>query len=35
LRKHLADVPVDEQRKMCWENAVKLFRHPVPPNPLP
>jgi Amidohydrolase len=35
LRKHLAGVPVDEQRKMCWENAVKLFRHPVPPNPLP
>jgi predicted TIM-barrel fold metal-dependent hydrolase len=35
LRKHLAGVPVEEQRKMCWENAVKLFRHPVPPNPLP
>ncbi len=35
LRKHLAGVPVEEQRKMCWENAVNLFRHPVPPNPLP
>ena len=35
LRKHLAGVPVEEQRKMCWENTVKLFRHPVPPNPLP
>ena len=35
LRKHLANVPRDEQRKMCWENAVKLFRHPAPPNPLP
>jgi predicted TIM-barrel fold metal-dependent hydrolase len=35
LKKHLAGIPVEEQRMMCWENAVKLFRHPTPPNPLP
>jgi predicted TIM-barrel fold metal-dependent hydrolase len=35
LKKHLAGVPVDEQRRMCWQNAVELFRHPNPPNPLP
>jgi predicted TIM-barrel fold metal-dependent hydrolase len=35
LRKHLSDVPVEEQRKMCWQNAVQLFRHPAPTNPLP
>jgi predicted TIM-barrel fold metal-dependent hydrolase len=35
LHKHLVDVPVEEQRKIYWENAVKLFRHTSPPNPLP
>jgi predicted TIM-barrel fold metal-dependent hydrolase len=35
LRKHLAGVPVEEQRMMCWENAVKLFRHRPPTEPLP
>ncbi len=35
LREHLAHMPRDEQRKMCWENAVKLFRHPPPSQPLP
>jgi predicted TIM-barrel fold metal-dependent hydrolase len=35
LAGHLANVSVEDQRKMCWENAVKLFRHPAPTNPLP
>jgi predicted TIM-barrel fold metal-dependent hydrolase len=35
LKRHMAGIPVGEQRKMCWENAVKLYRHPAPPNPLP
>jgi len=35
LRRHLAAVPVDEQRKICWQNAVSLFHHPAPPNAKP
>lgn len=35
LKRHLAEVSIGEQRKICWENAVKLFRHPPPKNPLP
>jgi predicted TIM-barrel fold metal-dependent hydrolase len=35
LREHLAGVPVEEQRKMCWKNAVDLYRHTAPTNPLP
>jgi predicted TIM-barrel fold metal-dependent hydrolase len=35
LRQHLRDVPDDEVRRMCWQNAVELFRMPTPPNPLP
>ena len=31
----MKDVPVDEQRRMCWQNAVELFRLPQPPNQLP
>jgi predicted TIM-barrel fold metal-dependent hydrolase len=30
VHKHFAGFPVDEVRKMTWENASKLFRHPVP-----
>ena len=30
LRRHLAAVPVEEQRRICWQNAVSLFRHPLP-----
>ena len=26
----LAEVPADVVRKVTWENASKLFRHPVP-----
>jgi hypothetical protein len=22
--------PADEVRAICWENAARLFRHPVP-----
>jgi len=29
-RRGLAGVPDDEVRKLTWENASKLFRHPVP-----
>ena len=29
------DLPVDELRKMLHLNAAKLFRHPLPDNPLP
>jgi predicted TIM-barrel fold metal-dependent hydrolase len=32
LAEHLAGVPADEVRKITWENASKLFRHPVPPE---
>ncbi len=28
----LADLPPDEVRKITWENASTLFRHPVPPE---
>jgi hypothetical protein len=26
----LRDIPADVVRKVTWENASKLFRHPVP-----
>lgn len=29
-RRGLAGIPADEVRKMTWENASRLFRHPVP-----
>ena len=35
LARHLAGVPVDEQRRICWGNAVELFGLPVPPERLP
>ena len=28
--KHFADMPADVVRKITWENASLLFRHPVP-----
>lgn len=28
-------LPVEDLRKMTHENAAKLYRHPLPPNPLP
>lgn len=30
LRQGFAGVPAEEVRKMTWENASRLFRHPVP-----
>jgi predicted TIM-barrel fold metal-dependent hydrolase len=35
LKRHLAGIPVEDQRKMCWQNAVELYRHPAPPDTLP
>lgn len=35
LKEHLAPLPIEEQRMVCWENAVKLYRHVTPANPLP
>ena len=35
LAAHLADLPVDAQRRICWQNGVELFRHPSPPDPRP
>jgi predicted TIM-barrel fold metal-dependent hydrolase len=35
LHRHLAAVPVEEQQKICWRNAVSLFRHVAPPDPRP
>jgi predicted TIM-barrel fold metal-dependent hydrolase len=29
------DIPDEELRLMCYANAAKLFRHPLPDNPLP
>jgi predicted TIM-barrel fold metal-dependent hydrolase len=30
--RHLQGLPPDEVRKVTWENAARLFRHPVPPD---
>ncbi len=35
LHEHLAKLSVEDQRKVCWENASKLFRHPAPVAPKP
>jgi len=35
LRKHLAGVPREEQRKMLLGERGQALRHPVPPEPLP
>src|SRR4029453_17036654 len=35
LQRHLAALPIDEQRKICWRNAVSLFHHPPPSDPKP
>jgi predicted TIM-barrel fold metal-dependent hydrolase len=32
LRKHMEGFPPAEIRAMTWENASRLFRHPVPPE---
>jgi predicted TIM-barrel fold metal-dependent hydrolase len=35
LEKHLAALSPKVQRMLCYENAVALYRHTAPPNPLP
>jgi predicted TIM-barrel fold metal-dependent hydrolase len=35
LARHLAQLSVEDQRRICWQNAAELFRHPAPPHPLP
>ncbi len=35
LREQLRGVPDDEVRRICWQNAVELFRMPTPPEPRP
>jgi predicted TIM-barrel fold metal-dependent hydrolase len=35
LGRHLADLSIEDQRRVCWENATSLFRHSAPPKPLP
>jgi predicted TIM-barrel fold metal-dependent hydrolase len=35
LAAHLADLPVDAQLRICWQNGVELFRHPAPSDPRP
>ena len=35
LKEHLAGFSVEDQRKICWQNAVELYRHVVPAHPLP
>jgi predicted TIM-barrel fold metal-dependent hydrolase len=35
LKEQLSELTKEQQRKICWENGVKLFRHPAPVNPLP
>jgi predicted TIM-barrel fold metal-dependent hydrolase len=32
LQGHLAHLPPDEVRQITWENASRVFRHPVPPS---
>jgi predicted TIM-barrel fold metal-dependent hydrolase len=35
LKHHLDGVPVEDQRRICWQNAVEVFRLPPPIQPLP
>ena len=35
LREQLRGVPDDEVRRICWQNAVELFRMPTPPEAHP
>jgi predicted TIM-barrel fold metal-dependent hydrolase len=30
LHKIIGDLPVEEQRMIAYENAAKLYRHPLP-----
>jgi predicted TIM-barrel fold metal-dependent hydrolase len=35
LKHHLDGVPVEDQRRICWQNAVEVFRLRPPLQPLP
>jgi predicted TIM-barrel fold metal-dependent hydrolase len=35
LREQMEGVPDQDARRICWQNAVELFRMPQPPDPLP
>ncbi|MBW2233181.1 MAG: amidohydrolase [Deltaproteobacteria bacterium] len=35
LERHLAGLSIEEQRKICWQNATTLFGHTTPPSSLP
>lgn len=35
LQRHLSGLPDAEVRKICWENASSLFRHPAPADARP
>jgi predicted TIM-barrel fold metal-dependent hydrolase len=35
LERHLAELSIEDQRRICWQNAASLFRHASPPGPLP
>ena len=35
LREQLAGIPHAEVRRICWQNAVELFRMPIPPEARP
>ena len=35
LQRHLGSASIDDQRKICWQNAVSLFRHVEPPDAKP
>jgi predicted TIM-barrel fold metal-dependent hydrolase len=35
LREQLVGIPDHEVRRICWQNAVELFRMPVPPDASP
>jgi hypothetical protein len=31
IRDELAGLPVEVVRKVCYENAARIYRHPLPP----
>jgi predicted TIM-barrel fold metal-dependent hydrolase len=35
LREQLADLPLEHQRKICWQNGATLYRHPAPAATMP
>ena len=35
IERYWGHLPADELRMMTHQNAAALFRHPLPPNPVP